>query len=241
MSSRSSALAREPLYQQVCDLLTRQIASGVWKANGALPNEVELARELGVSSGTVRKALEKLEADRLVMRRQGRGTFVIDQTTPEAVSRFDRLRQANGDPIVWRAKLLHRDCGKPGATEQRMLQIAPDEPVVRKRRLLSTPSRLLAVEDACITAGRLPGLQPDEVGDWSATALAQQHGIHVARASEEVRMVPASAELAELLGVKEGIALLRLDRVICTMDEVPIEWRSASCHLRDEYYLVEVN
>ena len=104
IAAKSSALAREPLYLQVCELLSRQIASGVWKPNAALPNELELARELGVSTGTVRKALERLEADRLVMRRQGRGTFVIDQTGPEAASRFERLRQRDGDTIVWSAR-----------------------------------------------------------------------------------------------------------------------------------------
>src|SRR5262245_19416931 len=89
---KSCALAREPLYLQVCELLTRRIADGAWKPNTTLPNEMELAREMGVSTGTVRKALEKLEADRLVVRRQGRDTFVLDQAAPEVACRFDRLR-----------------------------------------------------------------------------------------------------------------------------------------------------
>ena len=75
-----------PLYLQVCELLTRRIADGAWKPNTTLPNEMDLARDMGVSTGTVRKALEKLEADRLVVRRQGRGTFVVDQAAPEAAS-----------------------------------------------------------------------------------------------------------------------------------------------------------
>src|SRR5262249_17855515 len=106
--TKTCALAREPLYLQVCELLMRQIAGGVWQPNAALPNELELARELGVSGGTVRKALEKLEADRLVVRRQGRGTFVVDQTAPEAASRFDRLREADGNPVAWHAKLIQQ-------------------------------------------------------------------------------------------------------------------------------------
>ena len=238
--SKSCALAREPLYLQVCELLTQRIAGGVWQPNAALPNEVDLARELGVSSGTVRKALERLETDRVVVRRQGRGTFVVDQAAPEAVSRFDRLRQADGNPIAWRIKLIEWNAGEPTPPEQKALQIGPGEPVVRRRRLVSTPSRPFAVEEACLAIGRLPGLGADEVGDWCVTAVAQRHGVHVARASEEVRPVAASQETAQLLAIAPGTALLRLDRVIWSMDHAPIEWRSLSCHLRDEYYLAEV-
>ncbi len=240
-STKGRAFARAPLYLQVAELLARQIASGVWKPNGILPNENELARELGVSAGTVRKALEKLEADRLVMRRQGRGTFVIDQTTPEATSRFDRMRRMDGEPIAWHAKLLQQSIGGPTSIEQNALQIGPDEPVARKRRLLSAPTRAFLVEDACLAVSRLPGLHADAVGDWNPTALAQRHGVHVARAREEVRVIEASHEVAALLSVEPGTMLMRLDRIISSLDAAPIEWRSASCHVQDEYYLAEVN
>jgi GntR family transcriptional regulator len=240
-SVKASVLAREPLYLQVCELLTRQIAAGVWKPNAALPNEIELARELGVSSGTIRKALEKLEADRLVLRRQGRGTFVVDQATPEACSRFDRMRKGDGAPIIWRAQLLEESTGAPTPAEQEALHIGPCEPVVHKRRLLGTSDRAFVVEDACLAIGRLPGLRSDEVGDWNLSALAQQHGVHVARASEEVRLIAASREIAALLAIRPETVLVRLDRVISSIDGAPLEWRCALCHLQDEYYHAEVN
>ena len=240
-SVKPRALAREPLYLQVCELLTQQIARGMWKPNATLPNENELARELGVSAGTVRKALEKLEADRLVMRRQGRGTFVVDQAAPEATSRFCRMRQIDGEPIAWHAKLLRQSIGEPTSIEQDALQIGPDEPVARKRRLLSTPTRAYVVEDACLAVSRLPGLHAAELGDWNPTALAQRHGVHVARAREEVRLLEASHEIAALLSVAPRTMLMQLDRIISSLDDAPIEWRSASCHVQDEYYLAEVS
>jgi GntR family transcriptional regulator len=241
IAAKSSALARDPLYLQVCELLARQIASGVWKPNAALPNELELARELGVSTGTVRKALERLEADRLVMRRQGRGTFVIDQAGPEVASRFERLRQGDGEAIVWSGELLHQSSGAPSLLEQRVLQIGSDEPVARKRRLLSTADRPFAVEEACLALTRLPGLAADKVGDWNIICLAQRHGVHVARACEEVRLVPAAREIAAPLTVKPGTTLMELNRCVFSTDDAAIEWRRATCHMRDEYYLAEVN
>jgi GntR family transcriptional regulator len=239
--STKSALAREPLYLQVCELLTRQIAGGVWQPNATLPNELELARELGVSSGTVRKALEKLEADRLVVRRQGRGTFVLDQTAPEAASRFDRLRQADGTPIEWRAKLIRQDHGAATPFEETVLRIGPRDQVARKRRLLSTATRLVGVEDAALAVTRLPGLEGREIGDWCVAASAQRHGVHIASASEEVRLAEAPADVAALLALKTGTTLLRLDRIMVSSDAAPIEWRSILCLVRDEYYLAEAN
>ena len=236
---KSCALAREPLYIQVCELLTRQIADGAWKPNAALPNEMELAREMGVSAGTVRKALEKLETERLVVRRQGRGTFVVDQAAPEAASRFDRMRRSDGEPLVWNAKLLQQSSGEPTLPEQRMLQLGPRERVIRKQRLLSISGRPFAVESACLAVARLPGLE-GEVGDWCVAALAQQHGVHLAHAFEEVRLLSAERETATLLAVEPGTRLLLLDRVIQSIEQAPIEWRSAACHMRGEYYLADV-
>jgi GntR family transcriptional regulator len=238
---KSCALAREPLYLQVCELLTRRIADGAWKPNSTLPNEMDLAREMGVSTGTVRKALEKLEADRLVVRRQGRGTFVVDQAAPEAASRFDRLRCGDGDPLAWTARLLQQSSGGPTPSERRMLQIGPDERVLRKQRLLSVPGRRFAVEDACLAITRLPGLDDNgEVGDWCVAALAQRHGVRLARAYEEVRLTLAARDVADLLGIEAGTKLMQLDRVMLSVDQAPIEWRSISCHMREEYYLAEV-
>jgi len=167
--------------------------------------------------------------------------LTIDQTGPEIALRFDRMRQGDGKPIVWGAELLKNGSGAPTEDEQRMLHLGPDEPVVRKRRLLVASDRPFAVEETRLAIGRLPGLESTDLGDWSLTLLAQQHGVHVARACEEVRLTTASQEVAMLLLVEPGTVLVQLDRVICAADESPVEWRSAVCHLREEYYHAEVS
>ena len=89
-----------PLYLQVKDTLIERILAGAWKPGAAIPNEIELSRELGISVGTVRKALDEMEGDRLISRRQGRGTFVIDQTSEECAIRFSNIRDADGIRIA---------------------------------------------------------------------------------------------------------------------------------------------
>ena len=129
---------------------------------------------------------------------------------------------------------------RPG-TSSGLLLLGPSEPVARKRRLLVASARPFAVEETCLVIGRLPGLEGTDLGDWSLALLAQQHGVHVARACEEVRLTTASQEVAMLLLVEPGTVLVQLDRIICAADESPLEWRSAICHLREEYYHAEVN
>src|SRR5690349_11007788 len=98
----------EPLYAQVRNLLAQRIADGVWPPGTMLPNEIDLARELGVSSGTVRKALDTLESEHLVVRRQGRGTSVVDQASGEMASRFSNMRTPDGAKIVSESVLLEQ-------------------------------------------------------------------------------------------------------------------------------------
>ena len=94
----------QPLYQQVRELLLAKIASGAWRPAQALPSEQALAGELGVSQGTVRKALDALAAESVVERRQGKGTFVAQHTIESAQFRFFRLChddfQRPGDPCI---------------------------------------------------------------------------------------------------------------------------------------------
>ena len=77
-----------PLYRQVYDILVRKIAEGAWKPGEMLPSEQALARELGVSHGTVRKVLDALTAENLLLRRQGKGTFVAEHNQDRALFRF---------------------------------------------------------------------------------------------------------------------------------------------------------
>src|SRR5919202_6832930 len=89
-------LGYRPLYRQVRALLVRRLAEGVWQPGQLLPSEGQLAAELGVSQGTVRKALDALTAERLLVRRQGRGTFVAEHE--DGTFHFFRLVPDAGAP-----------------------------------------------------------------------------------------------------------------------------------------------
>lgn len=73
-----------PLHRQVYDTLKRLIVSGHWKSGACIPGEWELSSQMGVSVGTVRKALSELARERIVVRERGRGTFICEGAPPDA-------------------------------------------------------------------------------------------------------------------------------------------------------------
>src|SRR5690349_10497376 len=116
---KSAPFSTRPLYLQVRDLLASRIAAGDWRPGGTLPNEVELARELNVSPGTVRKALDQMEDEHLVFRRQGRGTFVADQSSEELAVRFTNIRTSQGSRISGHVSGSKVTVAKASELEQR--------------------------------------------------------------------------------------------------------------------------
>ncbi len=86
-----------PLYQQIKALITQRLQAGEWKAGETIPSEMELAARYGVSQGTVRKAIDELAAENLVVRRQGKGTFVATHAEQKVQFRFLRLMPDEGE------------------------------------------------------------------------------------------------------------------------------------------------
>ena len=220
-------LTRRPLYLQVCDLLAERIAAGEWKPGGILPNEVDLARELGVSTGTVRKALDKLEVNRMVVRRQGLGTFVVDHGSQEMAVRFDRFHHGDGKRVWGQTQVLERAVYRATEEEQTQLRIRSDEAVLRTRRLQRQSGRPFVLELASVAISRLPGFEPNGSEDCPITSLAQRYGVHLAHASERIFLAPTTPEEAKLLLVEPGNMVLKLDRLIFSIEHRPVEWRLA--------------
>src|SRR5579863_1126403 len=75
-----------PLYEQIKALITQYLVAGKWSPGEPIPSELELASRYRVSQGTVRKAIDELAAANILVRRQGKGTFVATHTAER--SRF---------------------------------------------------------------------------------------------------------------------------------------------------------
>jgi GntR family transcriptional regulator len=228
------------LYLQVRDALAERIASGQWKPGMPVANEGDLARELGVSGGTVRKALELMEAQRLITRRQGRGTFVRDQSSDDHAARFCRFRGSSGERLFSRASVPLIVTGAADEQESRRLRLEPGDAVHRMRKIRMYRGRVFMVKDAVVPAALFPGLPDRREVAGSIATLAHAYGILAGTGEERITLSAAIDDIAEALGVPCGTPVMHLDRVVLRLDGPPLEWSIAHCHVAEGHYLAEV-
>jgi len=146
-------ISTRALYIQVRDHLAQQIARGVLKPGTPLPSELELADQLGVSLGTLRKGLEALESERLITRRQGSGTYVRDHAADMRFT-FDNLRTKGGEAYRIAVLAQEHEVLVGSASESVEISLASEEVAVRLEVEFGTP--LLRLDRIIYSLGRVP-------------------------------------------------------------------------------------
>jgi GntR family transcriptional regulator len=240
MTKQLSALPGfKPLYQQVKDLLIERLIGGYWKPGNLLPSEFQLAEDLGVSQGTVRKALDEMTASNLLVRRQGRGTYVAEHDQEHALFHFFKLTDRQGRPLVPQSRVLKIARGPAKAAETGRLDIAPGEDVIRITRVRSLGERPAIFERIALPAALFPGLDArSDLPNTLYTLFARDYGVTIGKAEERLSAVPAGAEAARHLNLDRAAPLLAIDRIALALDNHPVEWRLSLCDTRDQVYSV---
>jgi GntR family transcriptional regulator len=241
MMTGHGRFSNRPLYLQVRDLLVTRIVRGEWNPGQMLPSEPDLARELGVSQGTVRKALALLEEAKLISRQPGRGTVVNDAASESVAIRFSNVRDAGGARISPPASTITAEIREGNQKEIERLQLDERDQVIFIRRARQRQGHTMMVEDVALPGVKFPGLLEQPKGPDRITVIAQRYGIAAGRAEERVFISRAASDVASILGIEEGTAVLTLDRVVFALDGPPIEWRMGYCSFGDEYYLAETS
>jgi GntR family transcriptional regulator len=231
---------KKPLYQQLRDVLAERISEGTWKPGAAIPNETELAREFGVSAGTMRKALDLMEMDRLLTRRQGRGTFVNDQASDDLALRFSRLRGADGLHVEYEARITKIVEAAASEEERQRLRLGSTDRVYHIDHVCVHNKEPFMARHAVVPAALFPGLDRRADVPSRIKTLGQEYGVLIGKAEECISIDPASPAVADVLGIAAGTPLMLLDRIAFALDGRPVEWREAWCHLRDKFYKAEM-
>lgn len=233
-----------PLYRQIKSLMLQALESGEWGPGQAIPSEQELAARFGVSQGTVRKAIDEMAAENLLVRKQGKGTYVASHNDPRALFRFLRLVPEGGDlshPVsvpleCWRAKA--------GQEAARVLAIEPGSPIIIIRRLLEFSAKPVVVDEIYLPGEIFHGLTIEVLQDWRGSLYSlfeSRYGLRMIRAEERIRAVAADRRTAEILRVEEGVPLLSVERVTYTYGDRPVEWRRGLYSTAEHFYLNELN
>jgi len=240
MNDRSASIPGYlPLYGQVKALLVGSLASGEWKPGQMIPSEAELASRFGVSQGTVRKAVDELATDRLLLRRQGRGTFVASHAEDRNSTRFLRLRAAAGGAEPHQSRLIACRAGSATGRAAQALRLAPGAPVVEVRRVLCFAGRPVIHDHIVLPASDFGGLDAAAIEAWEGSMYSlfeTRFGVRLIRAEEHLRAVVAPVEVAADLGVDARSPLLAVERVAYTYDDQPMEWRLGHYDTKSHYY-----
>jgi GntR family transcriptional regulator len=233
-----------PLYQQIKTLIIQRLQAGEWKAGEAIPSEQELAVRFGVSQGTVRKAIDEMASDNLVVRRQGKGTFVATHSESQIQYRFLRLMPDAGSEKKLERQLLDCQRQRAPAWIAKLLQMRTGDPMVEVRRLLHSRGRPVVLDDIWLPGGLFKGLTAEMLEQQRGPfygLFEAEFGVHMIRAEEKIRAVAADAETAALLQVPEGAPLLSVERLAFTYGDKPVELRRGLYHTADHFYRNELN
>lgn len=232
-----------PLYRQIKSLILQALDGGEWRPGEAIPSETELAVRFGVSQGTVRKAVDELAAENLLLRRQGKGTFVASHNDPRAFFRFLRLQSISGDFEPSRSVPLECWRAKAGPEAARVLGMQLADPIIIVRRLLEFSGKSVVLDEIYLRGDTFAGLTLDMLKEWQGSlyGLFESHfGVRMVRAEERLRAVAADRISAELLGVKEGSPLLSVERVSFSYGDKPVEWRRGLYSTAEHCYVNEL-
>jgi len=229
------AIAR-PLYAQVRDALVARIADGEWAAGTALPSEIALAAQIGVSQGTVRKALDAMAAENVVERRQGRGTYVREHTEARALFHFFPMQDAKGNmalprPASQTLELTDAPTGvaAPLGSDRRKIW--------RLTRVREVAGRRAILEHIYLNPRRFPELRKETqlpnalYGFYQSTA-----SVTVVRADDRLTATLADQQIAQMLDVAEGAPLLRSDRQARDLRNEVVEIRISWFDTRNQAY-----
>jgi GntR family transcriptional regulator len=222
-------LGAQPLYAQVRQRLTARIANGTWPVGKLLPSETEIARELGVSQGTVRKALDDMTADNLLVRQQGRGTFVAGHDEARILFQFFKLVPDGGERVFPESEVSEVRRGEATAGEAARLALAAGAEVIRIRRTRALAGARVISEYICVPAALFAGLDEAEVPNNLYNHFATRFGVTVAGGEERLKAVAASAADAAVLGLAPGAPVLEVDRVAFDISGRRVEWRLSIC------------
>jgi GntR family transcriptional regulator len=238
---QAATLGFRPLYQQVREALTQRIADGRWKAGQIVPSEFQIAAEIGVSQGTVRKALDDMTAARLLVRRQGKGTFVATHDEARILFQFFKLKPDAGGSLFPESEVLSVVKGSANPEETRRLQLPQGQHVLRIRRVRSLSGARCIIETIVLPLDVFDGLQNADIPNNLYSAYAEHFGITIAGGSETLKAVAAETQDANVLGVPVGHPLLAIDRIATSLDGKPMEWRLSLCRTDSIHYATELS
>lgn len=236
----SGVLGSSPLYKEVKTRITQSLIAGEWRSGEAIPSEAKLAARFQVSIGTIRKAIDELVAEKILVRHQGRGTFVATHNQDRTLFYFFHVVGESGRKEYPKSELLSFERDKADAQVAERLGINRGARVFRIRNLLKIAGSPVILDHITIPASLFPGLDEETFANRESTIYGlyqSRYGINVIHAVERLRARPCDARCASALGLARGHPILEIHRVAYTYNDIPVEVRLSQVNTDHHDYL----
>jgi GntR family transcriptional regulator len=235
------SMGDQPLYEIVRAGILERLRTGQWSAGDKIPTEPQLAQEFGVGIGTIRRAVEELVAERLLIRRAGRGTVVAKFTDEHAFDLYFSFVDKNGEPLSVSARLLRFAKERASPALATTLELERGARVAKAENLRLRDEIPIMLDHVWIPLEVFPNLDVETFIARRGSIYGfyqERFGISVVRAEENLGGAIASEEVAKVLGIEAGAPVLRIERTAYTFQDRPVEFRiryvdSSQCSYRN--------
>jgi GntR family transcriptional regulator len=228
-----------PRWRAVKAAITAALAEGEWKPGEAIPAEARLAEHYAVSIGTLRKAIDDLVDEQILLRRQGIGTFVAVHGPDRNRFHFFHIVDAQGRRELPQPQLLGFARRRADGDEAARLAIDAGARTIRITNLLRLAGKPVVFDTIVIGAAMFPDLTEARFRARDSTIyhFYQSHyGINVVRTHERLRAGVADRPAAKALGLATGAPVLEIFRTAYTYHDVPVELRRSVVDTRERFY-----
>ena len=237
----SSKLTFAPLYEQVKKAILNRIIAGEWGPGSFLPSEIALAKEYGVSQGTLRKALNALTREKRLVRYQGKGTAVAVLDEDSSLFPFFLLSDRNGKRVYPLSQIYGVRLATPSDAERAALELAPDAKVIHIDRVRMLNDFPVINERVALPTARFPhfNFEFDKVPNTLYEHYQIHFGITMAHATEQIEVtMPDSGDLKRL-NIERNHPLLLVTRTSFDLQDRPVEFRISRINTGNHVYRAE--
>lgn len=218
------------LYKRIKIEVTRTLSSGDISPNDPLPTEKQLAARFGVSIGTVRRAMDDLVAEHIVVRQQGRGTFLAALSPERMLNRFWPMFRQDGVRVIPIVQTLSFEESRADSETAEALGLRKGDPIYRIVNLLLMGGNPVILDDINVSKKIFFGMREEDLVARETTMYGfyQSHfGINVFRVLDRLHAASASQWSAERLGVALNSPLLSVVRIAYAFGNRPVEFRKS--------------
>ena len=236
-------LSPVPLYRAVHWRITRALAEGQWKPGESIPSESRLAAEFNVSIGTIRRAIDELVAGSILVRQQGRGTYVATHTEDRTLFYFFHIIGKDGAREFPVSELLGFRRERADANDEKLLGTPRGSRVARVCNVLKLRDAPVVLDTITVSTERFPRIDETTFRGREGTIYGlyqARYGVNVVRISERLSAAHPPADVAAILRMPANQPALHIRRVAYTYNDSPVEHRRSWINTADHEYLSDL-